>query len=61
MSELCEAIECVQMTEGFSDVLTDEQLDDVYCAALKLSAAVTEYMANSIEYLLGIFDSILFV
>ena len=43
----------MSITEGFRDVLDDEQLENVDCAALKLSAAVTDYLAGGIEFLLG--------
>ena len=41
----------IQVTEGFSDVLDVVRLDDVYCAALRLSAAVTIYLATAINYM----------
>jgi hypothetical protein len=41
------------VTEGFSAVLDDKQLDHVYCAALRLSTAVTEYLTKAILYLEG--------
>jgi hypothetical protein len=41
----------VEVTEGFKEVLTEAQLDEVYCAALILSACVTEYLAKAIVYL----------
>ena len=47
---LSAAIHKVQVTAGFSDVLTPKQLDDVDCAALNLSASVTEYLAMAIKY-----------
>jgi hypothetical protein len=49
---LSAAIHKVQVTEGFRDVLTPKQLDDVDCAALNLSASVTEYLAMAIKYFL---------
>ena len=50
LSFLSEAIHRVHVTEGFSEVLNEKQLDDVYCAALNLSAAVTEYLTLAIQY-----------
>ena len=47
---LSDAIHRVQVTKGFSDVLNDKQLDDVNCAALNLSAVVTEYLTMATEY-----------
>jgi hypothetical protein len=38
------------VTEGFSDVLSEKQLDDVYCAALNLSGAVAVYLTMAIKY-----------
>lgn len=46
-------LERIQVTEGFKDVLTDAQLDEVYCAALILAACVTDYLARAIAYLDG--------
>jgi hypothetical protein len=48
---LSDTIEGAQATEGFSAVLDDRQLDTVYCAALRLSTAVTEYLTKAILYL----------
>ena len=50
VSTLSATIHRVQVTEGFSDVLDYKQLDDVYCAAIKLSTAVTEYLGMAIVY-----------
>jgi hypothetical protein len=50
ISTLSETIQHAQITEGFSDVLDSEQLDVVYCAAIRLSTAVTEYLAKAIVY-----------
>jgi hypothetical protein len=47
---LYDAIHRVQVTRGFSDILNEAQLDDVNCAALNLSAVVTEYLTMAIEY-----------
>jgi hypothetical protein len=47
---LADAIHSIHVTEGFSEVLNEEQLDGVDCAALQLSAAVTEYLAMAIVY-----------
>lgn len=47
---LSDAIHRVQVTKGFSDILNEGQLDDVNCAALNLSAVVTEYLTMAIEY-----------
>lgn len=51
ISELSEIIRQVQVTKGFSTVLDKEQLDDVECKALRLSAAITEYLSKAILYL----------
>jgi len=48
---LSATLERIQVTEGFNEVLTESQLDDVYCAALILAACVTEYLAKAIAYL----------
>jgi hypothetical protein len=47
---LSDIIRDVQVTDGFREVLNEEQLDDVYCAALKLSIAVVKYFAKVIDY-----------
>ena len=47
---LSDIIRDAQVTEGFSEVLDEKQLDDVYCAALGLSIAVVEYLAKAIYY-----------
>jgi hypothetical protein len=61
ISKLSETIGRIQVTKGFSKVLKQEQLEGVYCAALKLCTAVTEYLAKAIIYLedqsLGIIHS----
>jgi hypothetical protein len=51
ISKLSETIRQVQVTKGFSAVLDQEKLDDVECKALRLSAAVTEYLAKAILYI----------
>ena len=51
VSKLSEIIRQVQVTKGFSKVLDPEQLEDVECKALRLSAAVTEYLAKVILFL----------
>lgn len=48
---LSDTIQSIQVTEGFSEVLDDKQLDEVYCAAMRLSTAVTEYLTKAILYL----------
>jgi hypothetical protein len=48
---LSDTIEGAQATEGFSAVLDDRQLDTVYCAALRLSTAIAEYLTKAILYL----------
>jgi hypothetical protein len=45
------AIHRIHVTERFSEILSDAQLDDVHCAALNLSTAVTEYLVMVIQYL----------
>ena len=50
---LSDIIKRAQVTEGFSEGLDDKQLDEVYCAALRLSTAVTEYLTKAIIYLEG--------
>jgi hypothetical protein len=47
---LADTIHSIHVTEGFSKVLNEEQLDSVDCAALHLSATVTEYLAMTIVY-----------
>jgi len=47
---LLEAIRPIRVTEGFRDVLSPKQLDEVDCAAIALSAAVTDYLALAIQY-----------
>jgi hypothetical protein len=47
---LSDAISHIKVTEGFRNVLEDRQLDEVDCAAINLSATVTEYLAMAIEY-----------
>lgn len=51
VSKLSDTVHCIKVTEGFSEVLDEEQLGELYCAALKLSAAVLDYVAKAIEYL----------
>jgi hypothetical protein len=46
-------LERIQVTEGFKEVLTDAQLDEVDCAALTLAACVADYLAKAIAYLEG--------
>jgi hypothetical protein len=48
--ELSDAIHHISVTDGFRDVLTLDMLDNVDCAAIHLSAAVTEYLAMAIKY-----------
>jgi hypothetical protein len=43
----------IEVTEGFSEVLTPAQLDEVYCSALALAACVTDYLAKAVAYLDG--------
>lgn len=50
MAFLSDAIRPISVTEGFRNVLSPKQLDNVDCAALELSAAVTEYLALAIQY-----------
>jgi hypothetical protein len=50
---LSETLEHIQVTEGFKEVLTPAQLEDVDCAALNLAACVTDYMAKAVAYLDG--------
>jgi hypothetical protein len=53
ISELSAIMRRVEVTEGFKDILDESQLDAVYCAALALSACVTDYLTMSIMYLEG--------
>lgn len=58
ISQLSTIVRRVEVTQGFNEVLSEAQLDEVYCCALILSASVTEYLADAISYLegnLGIF------
>ena len=41
----------IQVTEGFLEVLDAAQLNEVDCAALRLSLAVTKYLTKAIIYL----------
>lgn len=41
----------VRVTEGFSEVFDEEQLENVYCHALYVSTAVVEYLEKVIVYL----------
>jgi hypothetical protein len=50
LTSLSSAISRIKVTEGFRDVLQQHQLDEVDCAAINLSAAVTEYLAIAIQY-----------
>jgi hypothetical protein len=50
-SFLSEAMSCIHVTEGFSEILDQEQLENVYCRGLHVSAAVTEYLEKAIIYL----------
>jgi selenophosphate synthase len=50
LSFLSNAIHRVQTTSTFMDILDMDQLDEVYCAALNLSAAVTDYLTMAIKY-----------
>jgi hypothetical protein len=43
----------IEVTEGFNEVLTPAQLDEVYCAALALAACVTDYRTKAVAYLDG--------
>lgn len=47
---LSDGLHRIRVIDGFREVLTGEQLDDVDCAALNLSAAVTSYLTMAIEY-----------
>jgi hypothetical protein len=51
MKALSDTIRDAQVTDGFSEVLDEKQLDEVHCAALRLSAAITEYLAKAILFL----------
>ena len=51
MKTLSDTLRDAQVTDGFSEVLDEKQLDEVHCAALRLSTAVTEYLAKAILYL----------
>jgi len=50
---LSDTIRHTKVTEGFKEVLDDKQLEEVYCRALRLSAAIAEYLAKVIPYLEG--------
>ena len=50
-SRLTETLDRVEVTEEFSEVLGNKQIDEVYCSALALSAAITEYLTIAIMYL----------
>jgi len=51
IANLTSTMRRIEVTQGFSEVLDEAQLDEVYCAAVILSASVTEYLAKAIEYL----------
>ena len=51
ISKLSETLSQVQVTNGFSEILDSEQLGEVECAALRLSAAVAHFLADAIKYL----------
>src|SRR5579859_5459208 len=53
ISNLSTSIRSIQVTQGFSQVLDEGQLDEVYCAAVALSASVTEYLTKAILCLEG--------
>lgn len=53
ISALSAIMRRVEVTEGFKEILDEDQLDEVYCDALSLSACVTEYLTMSIVYLEG--------
>jgi hypothetical protein len=44
------SIHNVQTTDALKAILSLRQLDDVYCAALYLSAAITEYLTIAIKF-----------
>jgi len=50
---LSDTIRYTEVTEGFEEILDDKQLDEVHCGALRLSAAIAEYLAKAIIYLEG--------
>lgn len=50
LTTLSDAIHDVQVTDGFDEVLSQQQREDVECAAINLSASVTKYLAMAIEY-----------
>jgi hypothetical protein len=49
--KLSVTLEHIQVTEGFQEVLTEAQLEEVYSCALILAACVTDYLAKAIAYL----------
>ena len=51
LSFLSDSIREVEVTATFKDILKQKQLEDVNCAAINLSAAVTEYLTMTIESL----------
>jgi len=53
LSSLTATLQQIHVTDGFSEVLDNAQLDVTYCAALVLSAAVTEYLAQAVLYLMS--------
>jgi len=50
ISFLSESLNDVQVTEGFSDVLTDDKMEDVYCAALEVATTSTKYLSLAITF-----------
>ena len=51
ISTLSETLRSAQVTKGFSEVLDKSQLYEVEYRAIRLSTAVTEYLAKAIKYL----------
>jgi len=52
LSFLLDSLQRIRVTEGFSEVLKEKELEDIYCAALNLSAAVSDYLALAMKYLI---------
>jgi hypothetical protein len=51
VSDLSSTIGDIRVTEGFREVLDENQLDKVHCAAIQVSATVMEYLGKTIAYL----------
>ena len=49
ISYLSTAVERIQLNSDFPKVLTPTQLDDIYCVAIRLSAAIMDCLGTAIS------------